>query len=365
MLPASQFIATAERQLYIALLERAKYRPIANDWLANLPKWLGDIKDKRRYAHAPAYASAVEKLPSIKVNDVGLNADAITIHAELSESQQRQITALMRQLMPWRKGPFQIGTGEHNVYIDCEWRSDFKWQRIAPKLSEHGIYLTDRHILDVGGGSGYHGFRMLGAGANQVMVIDPSCLFYHQFMAIRHFVESKNTSRASYLEDGYLKDSQLQDIHFIPVGLEDLPSSKDAGNQLFDVVFCMGVLYHRASPFEHLHQLRDQLQAGGHLILETLVVDGDATTVLVPPDRYAMMNNVYFLPSVSALTLWLEKVGFTEVQCIDVSTTTPDEQRATAWMDYQSLVDFLDTNDPSKTAEGHPAPKRATLIAKK
>ncbi|MBR9800034.1 MAG: DUF1698 domain-containing protein, partial [Gammaproteobacteria bacterium] len=39
------------------------------------------------------------------------------------------------------------------------------------------------------------------------------------------------------------------------------------------------------------------------------------------------------------------------------------EQRATDWMTYHSLSDFLDPADPSLTREGHPAPRRAVLIA--
>ena len=77
------------------------------------------------------------------------------------------------------------------------------------------------------------------------------------------------------------------------------------------------------------------------------------------------MNNVYFLPSVEALTGWLEKAGFGEVRCVDVAVTSTEEQRKTEWMTYHSLADFLDPTDGSKTIEGYPAPKRATLIAKK
>lgn len=341
----NQTIFNAERALYLALLERLPQRPLINDWLAALPGWLADVKDKKRYAHAPTYLSAVERLPEIAVNSVDLNANTLTVHADLTESQNKQITALMRKLMPWRKGPFQIGSGEHAVFIDTEWHSDWKWQRIAPHLGT----LEGRHVLDVGGGSGYHGWRMAGAGAEQVIIVDPSCLFYHQFMAIRHFVGAAEANRT----------------HYIPVGLEALPYSNELNSQLFDTVFCMGVLYHRPSPFEHLQQLKSQLIKGGQLVLETLVVEGDANTVLVPHNRYAQMNNVYFLPSVAALTGWLEKVGFTDVRCVDVDITSTEEQRATEWMTYQSLTDFLDPNDSSKTVEGYPAPMRATLIATK
>lgn len=342
-------IVNAERELYLTLLTIAETQPVAYEWLALLPKWLTAIKDKRNYAHAPAYQSSVTRLPTIAADSVDLNSAAITINSQLNDSKCKQITALLKQLMPWRKGPFyiggQIGNDEAGIRIDTEWHSDWKWDRVAPHLSP----LKGRRVLDVGGGSGYHGWRMAGAGAETVIIVDPSCLFYHQFMAIRHFVGNADNYRT----------------HYIPVPLEALPASGDQGSQLFDTVFSMGVLYHRQSPFEHLQQLRGQLVKGGELVLETLVIDGDANTVLVPHDRYAQMNNVYFLPSVEALIGWLEKVGFNEVRCVDVDVTTIEEQRATEWMTYQSLTDFLDPNDPSKTVEGYPAPKRATIIARR
>ncbi|MFT5840402.1 MAG: tRNA (mo5U34)-methyltransferase, partial [Flavobacteriales bacterium] len=37
--------------------------------------------------------------------------------------------------------------------------------------------------------------------------------------------------------------------------------------------------------------------------------------------------------------------------------------RATEWMQSQSLLDFIDPNDHSKTIEGYPAPLRAVLVA--
>lgn len=335
-------IINAEREVYLTLLALAQQQPSAYDWLSQLPKWLNDIKDKRNYAHAPAYQAAVARLPSIAASHVDLDSAMLTIEAKLSDSERKQTTALLQQLMPWRKGPFQIGSSDGQpIVIDTEWRSDWKWQRVAAHLGN----LIGRRVLDVGGGSGYHGWRMAGAGADTVIIIDPSCLFYHQFMAIRHFVGAADNYRT----------------HYIPVALEALPEH----SQLFDTVFSMGVLYHRQSPFEHLQQLKGQLVKSGELVLETLVIDGDANTVLVPHDRYAQMNNVYFLPSVAALIGWLKKVGFTEVRCVDVAVTSIDEQRKTGWMTYHSLQDFLDPNDPTKTCEGYPAPMRATLIAKK
>jgi tRNA (mo5U34)-methyltransferase len=54
---------------------------------------------------------------------------------------------------------------------------------------------------------------------------------------------------------------------------------------------------------------------------------------------------------------------FRDIKVVDVCTTTIKEQRSTDWMKFQSLQDFLDPNDSSKTVEGYPAPMRAVLTA--
>ena len=220
--------------------------------------------------------------------------------------------------------------------IETEWRSDFKWERLADAISP----LQGRRVLDVGCGSGYHCWRMRGAGASEVIGIEPTPLFVLQFKAIQK----------------YLGDSA---VHVLPLTLEQLPPKLHA----FDTVFSMGVLYHRRSPIDHLTDLRDTLVSGGELVLETLVVEGDEQKVFVPPGRYARMGNVWFLPSPEALKLWLSKVGFTDIQVIDVSQTSIAEQRSTDWMTFHSLTNFLDPEDRNKTIEGHPAPRRAILTA--
>ncbi|MGL5242375.1 MAG: DUF1698 domain-containing protein, partial [Kluyvera ascorbata] len=82
-------------------------------------------------------------------------------------------------------------------------------------------------------------------------------------------------------------------------------------------------------------------------------------------DRYAQMRNVYFIPSAPALKNWLETCGFVDVRIVDMNVTSTEEQRRTEWMVTESLADFLDPNDPTKTIEGYPAPLRAVLIARK
>ncbi|GGX94988.1 tRNA U34 carboxymethyltransferase [Litchfieldella qijiaojingensis] len=324
---------TTHRDLYHAFVDQG-----LDAWLAKLPKQLARGLDRKRYGDLPAWEKAVAKLPVLPAErQVWLDRDTVTVELALSDAQRRQSENLLLKLAPWRKGPYSLG----GIHIDTEWRSDWKWRRVAPHLSA----LAGRRVLDVGGGSGYHAWRMAGAGAAFVLVIDPSPRFYYQFQAVRHFVGDADGGRT----------------HFLPVGIEDVPAKLEA----FDTVFSMGVLYHRPSPLEHLQQLKDALRPGGELVLETLVVEGDETTVLLPGERYAAMPNVYFLPSSAALCQWLERSGFDNVRIVDEATTSLEEQRSTEWMTFQSLADFLDPEDPSKTLEGYPAPSRAVVVANK
>jgi len=147
----------------------------------------------------------------------------------------------------------------------------------------------------------------------------------------------------------------------LPLGIEDIPAELAC----FDTVFSMGVLYHRRSPLDHLFELRGCLRPGGELVLETLIIEGDEGTVFMPEGRYAKMRNVWFLPSIKTMLLWLRRCGFKEVVCVDTNRTSVKEQRSTEWMRFESLRDFLDPNDHSRTIEGHPAPLRAVFTATK
>ena len=180
---------------------------------------------------------------------------------------------------------------------------------------------------------------MLGEEAKTIIGVDPSHLFFSQFNASKKLLGINN------------------DIYFIPLPFEKLPPTN-----CFDTVFSMGVLYHRVSPIEHLSQLRDQLRQGGELVLETMVVPGDETTVLVPKGRYAQMRNVYFFPSSKALVVWLEKCKFINIKIVNENDTTNEEQRQTEWMKYNSLDSFLNSNQ-NLTVEGYPPPRRVIITA--
>ncbi|QPL48391.1 tRNA 5-methoxyuridine(34)/uridine 5-oxyacetic acid(34) synthase CmoB [Alteromonas sp. B31-7] len=301
-------------------------------WLQTLPAQLDHWQRNSKHGEFDKWCRLLAKLPSTTPSNIELDEKvAVGSLADVDVYTQKKISRLLQQFMPWRKGPFYV----HDIHIDTEWRSDWKWDRVYPHITP----LKNRTVLDVGCGSGYHMWRMLGQGASRVIGIDPTQLFFIQFQAIKHFIPRN-------------------DIHFLPLGIEEMQPLN-----AFDTVFSMGVLYHRKDPIQFLNQLKHQLRKGGELVLETLVVDGDEQTVLMAGERYAQMRNVWFLPSTKALAVWLERVGFENIRVVDVNHTTLDEQRSTPWMDSQSLKDFLDPEDITRTIEGYPAPQRAVLIA--
>lgn len=315
------------------------YRVIAkgplSPWLNTLPSQLTAWQKESLHGKFKLWFNSVDRLPLLQPERLDLlHSVSANMEMPLPAGQREGIENLLRNMMPWRKGPFSL----YDVEINTEWRSDWKWDRVLPHISS----LAGRTILDVGCGSGYHMWRMIGAGAHLAVGIDPMQLFLCQFEAVRKLLGGD------------------QRAHLLPLGIEQLPELN-----AFDTVFSMGVLYHRRSPLDHLLQLKNQLVSEGELVLETLVVEGDSQQVLVPGDRYAQMGNIYFIPSAEALKGWLIQCGFVDVRIADVSVTTLEEQRRTDWMTSESLAEFLDPNDPTKTIEGYPAPRRALLIARK
>ena len=325
-------IAEHDYSLLMQQLQQAEVPALAEA----LPALLAAGMDIKRYGDIPRWQRALDQLPELELSTIELNSARVSARAhagvELDSDVREQLQSALMGLHPWRKGPFDIA----GVHIDTEWRSDFKWDR----LKNHIQPLAGRRVLDVGCGSGYHCWRMAGAGAELVLGIDPTPLFIMQYWALQKYLQNPR-------------------VWVVPMRMEDLPPRLTA----FDTVFSMGILYHRRSPFDHLQELREALVKGGQLVLETLVIEGANGEVLVPEGRYSKMGNVWFIPSVPTLCAWLKKMKFTDIEVIHISTTTEQEQRSTDWMTFQSLRDFLNPEDMTKTVEGYPSPRRAVVVA--
>ncbi len=280
------------------------------------------------------WQQVLNQLPNVVAHNRDLNTGRVTITPppEFTAEQQENLQQTLMGFSPWRKGPLSV----MGVNIDTEWRSDWKWDRLG--LSS----LQGERILDIGCGNGYHCLRMLGAGAESVTGIDPSWFSFFQFQAVQHFLQEP---RVSVLP---LKDLDLAGV-----------------TNAFDRVFSMGVLYHQKSPVDHLKQIHSLLTPRGYAVVETLIIESSNAEALYPEQRYAKMRNVSAIPSVALMEKWLHQAGFSEITLLDTTPTTIEEQRSTDWMTFESLSDYLDPQDSSKTIEGYPSPIRGSWLARR
>lgn len=302
-----------------------------DSWAKNLQLDF-NIKLSQKNGNFERWRNILHEIPEIPLKNLDLSK-GVTLHGNCSKEESDILYCCLQKLSPWRKGPFEL----FGIDIDTEWRSDWKWNRIEKSLD-----LKDKEVLDVGCGNGYYMWRMLKNKPTNIIGIDPSWLSFFQFQTLQHFLSIKN-------------------IWHLPFRIEEIPRKIEG----FDIVFSMGVLYHRRSWLRHLLQLKDCLVKGGELVLETLVIATHKNKILNLEGRYANMRNIWVLPSVGTVELWLKGAGFKEIDCINVSRTTIIEQRKTIWTRSQSLEDYLSPMDPSRTIEGYPSPIRAIFKAKK
>ena len=295
-------------------LEAITEQVIADINQGDLPRW--------QEAHR-----ALPELPGGQV-DPAKGPLTVTYQEPISSQQSQQLKTALMGLHPWRKGPFQVA----DCLVDAEWQSNLKWERLVHALPD----MSGKTVLDVGCGNGYYLMKMAALNPRLALGIEPGLIHNVQFWSIEQYAKTG--------------------VHILPLKIQQLPTDMAC----FDVVMSMGVLYHRKSPIEHLEHLRSLLHPSGTMIMETLIVEGDETTCLVPPGRYAQMRNVWFLPSVPMLQNWLHKIGMRDIEVIDVSVTSTEEQRSTEWMRFHSLPEFLSA-DQSETVEGHPPPRRVII----
>ena len=288
----------------------------------------GQVKDKR----IENWKKIISNLPLINTTKVDL-LNGITVQGKWDRKDKQRTEEDLMQLVPWRKGPFMI----QDIFIDAEWQSNMKWERVL----DLNIELKGKNILDVGSGNGYYGFRMLGKGAEFVVCLEPNVSHLTQFLVLNHFINSDRIK---------MVPRRIEEISFL--------------DKCFDLVFSMGVLYHQRNPESHLNLLASHLKEGGQIILETLIAPDEYGQALIPKSSYANMSNVWFIHSRKGLEGLINKSGLKILKMGSPVKTMPEEQRATKWMPFRSLVDGL-SQGLDRTIEGLPSPDRVVLVLTK
>lgn len=284
------------------------------------------------------YGNILSNLPPIQPSSIILDQPEITIDSNetISKSDKSTLNKICTKLIPWRKGPFNL----FDIKIDAEWRSDMKWERLNSFIGP----LKNKSIMDIGCNNGYFMFKMAKEMPKLVLGIDPLPHYQAQFNLLQHY-------------------ARIQSLHFELFGVEHLNNFRPS----FDLIFSMGIIYHHRNPIEQLQDVLSALKPGGTAILETIGIPGKKPVAFFPEKTYAKMNNVWFVPTISCFINWVKRAKFIDLEIISNTLLTAKEQRNTKWCPSprQSLEDFLDPLNKNHTVEGHPAPRRFLLIAKK
>lgn len=276
-----------------------------------------------------------EAVNQLRAAHLDLSGDVVEIgrKTEISSSDHSLVYRVLRALMPWRKGPFSI----FDIDIDSEWRSNRKWRRVMPVLPD----LKDKIIADIGASNGYYMFRMAQQQPALVLGFEPYLQHYFTFRILNRFAGCDN-------------------LRMEPLGVESINLFTNS----FDIIFLMGIIYHRSAPIDMLRDLKKALKPGGTLIVESQAIPGNDPVALFPAGRYAKVPGTYFVPTASCLTNWLTRAGFKEVELFFSHKMDSSEQRRTDWMVFESYADFIDSANPELTVEGYPAPLRVFIKAR-
>lgn len=281
---------------------------------------------------------AVAGLPTVSATVRDYTGDTVMIGSadDLGDDAAARagIDAAINAFVPWKKGPFSL----FGTTIDAEWRSELKWNRVLPYIGS----LRGHTVADIGCNNGYFMYRMLPHTPRLVVGLEPECRHVLNFRFLQH----------------YARENAL---HFEPLGIEHMHFYPE----FFDTVFCMGILYHHTDPIGLLKKIFLSMKKGGQVIVECQGIPGDEPVALMPESRYARARGFWWLPTRSCLEHWMHRAGFTRLHLFADVLLTGEEQRRSSHAPIDSLEDFLDKKDPTKTVEGYPAPRRFYLRAER
>ncbi len=282
------------------------------------------------------YREPSESVRHLRASWCDFSGDTVHIGRadEIGPAERQRVLQVMRSFMPWRKGPFSV----FGIDIDAEWRSERKWNRLRPELPD----LADKVVADIGCNNGYYMFRMAPCRPRLVLGFEPYVQHYYTFRTLNGFAGRDN-------------------LHIDLLGVEHL----NLFPECFDVIFLLGIIYHRPSPVETLRDIYAALKPGGTLILESQAIPGEDPVALFPEQTYAKVRGTWFVPTGACLRNWLKRTGFRDINLFFSHPMSSAEQRRTDWMSYESYEDFIDKERPALTIEGYPAPRRVFLKAKK
>lgn len=215
------------------------------------------------------------------------------------------------RLGPFFQGPFPI---TQNLTITGAYDGRPKCQQIlGPMLPQS---LAGKRVLEIAANAGFDSFFINLRGPREYVAIEPHPVFHEQAL----FLNSLYRAR----------------IDFRRLAWQEL--SPDVQGT-FDLVVCIGLLYHEPSPMELLAKLNQMTALGGTVLLETLVVaeEANAPAAKFVEGSYRGDPSVWWIPTIPCVEAMLRASGF------------PGSRLAFKHADVS-----LNPRDPIHTVEGWP-----------
>jgi tRNA (mo5U34)-methyltransferase len=175
--------------------------------------------------------------------------------------------------------------------------------------------LSGRSVLDVGTFDGFYAFLAEARGARRVVAIDNEQ--YREWVAARWGVELRGGEGFRAIRE--LIGSKVSYRRLDAFDLDQL-------GELFDVIFCFGLLHRVESPLGLLKVLRRRLAEGGYVIVETYgvehpeLLDEAAVRVIEPGEVYARDEFVYWGFTGESVAQLARHAGFAGFELADSPT---------------------------------------------
>lgn len=291
------------------------------------------------------YYSLIKKINSLEnlfngdtqVNLNGLIDFSFTSQSQAEKEFQIKKNQLIEELIPWRKGYYDL----FSTRINSEWDSLIKWNYISQIIEQIIGGIKDKVVCDLGCNNGYFMFKLLSSSPALIVGLDPVFRYYLQYFLLTTFLRPS-----------------LSSLAFLLMGYKSL----DYFESSFDLVLCLGILYHHPQPIEILKLIKQSLKPQGKIIIDSQGIDREDSFSLIPEKTYTGKKGFWFLPSPQALINWVKRAGFTKVEIIKKTTIQKEEQQKTIHSPFDSLREGM---KGKKTIEGYPSPIRIYLVAEK
>ncbi len=172
--------------------------------------------------------------------------------------------------------------------------------------------LRGRSVLDVGTFDGFYAFLAEARGAERVVAVDNEQ--YRDWVLARWGVELEGGEGFHAIAE--LLGSEVEYRRLDAFELDQL-------DELFDLIFCFGILHRVESPLGLLKVLRRRLTGSGHVLLETYGVANReleheaAMRVVEAGEVYAQDNYVYWGFTGQSLARLAGHAGFDGVEIVD------------------------------------------------